>query len=300
MKILRVFPRKTNATPVDDLSVVGEPPALLEPREDVSEIHVSVAFTFDIDRACDLAELWTKKYPGVPVLVGGPGMNHPGGDFVPGRYLANGYVITSRGCPNNCWFCSVPSREGRTVIELPVTSGCNVLDDNLLACSKEHIGEVWSMLHGQKRAGNRVEFTGGLESARLNHFHMSMLSSLKPKQVFFAYDTPNDLEPLHIAGGMCQQYRLSRDSLRCYVLCGWPSMTGRNADTTEQAHKRMLCAARAGFLPMAMLYADKAGHTAADTSDDWAKLQRTWTRVPAMKAVIRRELGNEVTKGVLL
>ena len=35
-----------------------------------------------------------------------------GGDFVPGRYLAPGYVITSRGCPNRCWFCSVWRREG--------------------------------------------------------------------------------------------------------------------------------------------------------------------------------------------
>jgi len=298
--ILRVFPRLTNATPRDNLAVVGEPPALLEPREDVTEIRVSVTFTWDIDESFILAALWSKKYPGIPVDIGGPGKNHPGMEFVPGRYLKEGYVITSRGCPNHCWFCSVPSREGRWIRELPITGGWNVLDDNLLACSKEHVSNVWSMLHGQKMSGRRIEFTGGLEAARLTHFHMSMLSALKPKQVFFAYDTPNDLEPLRIAGGMCRQYRLSRDSLRCYVLCGWPSMDGRQADTTEQAHKRMLSAAQAGFLPMAMLYADKAGATAASTSNEWARLQHVWTRVPIMKEVIKRELGQIITKGVLL
>ena len=33
---------------------------------------------------------------GVPVKIGGPAYNEHGGDFVPGRYLKKGYVITSR------------------------------------------------------------------------------------------------------------------------------------------------------------------------------------------------------------
>jgi hypothetical protein len=263
-----------------------------------------VAFTFDIDRACDLAEAWSRKYPGIPVLVGGPGMNHKGGQFVPGRYLAPGYVITSRGCPNNCWFCSVPKREGRAVRQYPVADGWNVLDDNLLACDKEHTSDVWAMLTRQKKAGHRIQFTGGLEAARLNDWHVDMLTDLRPKQVFFAYDTPDDLVPLLRAGKLCQEAGLSRDSMRCYVLCGWPrgcpTNFGQLADTTEFAHERMLDVARAGFLPMAMLYADHKGHTAADTSDEWARLQHTWTRVPIMKEVIKRELGQIVTKGVLL
>ena len=60
---------------------------------------------------------------GVPVHMGGPAFNMPGGDFVPGMYLKKGYVITSRGCPNRCWFCSVPRREGGRLRELPITEG---------------------------------------------------------------------------------------------------------------------------------------------------------------------------------
>ena len=61
---------------------------------------MSVAFTYDLPKAYTLAEKWMRL--GVPVHMGGPAFNNPGGDFVPGMYLKKGYVITSRGCPNRC------------------------------------------------------------------------------------------------------------------------------------------------------------------------------------------------------
>jgi radical SAM superfamily enzyme YgiQ (UPF0313 family) len=100
-----------------------------------------------------------------PVTVGGPAFDEPGGEFVPGMYLKPGYVITSRGCPNNCWFCQVPKREGGVIRELEIKDGNNILDDNLLACSEDHIRKVFDMLKKQKYG--RPFFTGGLEAARL-------------------------------------------------------------------------------------------------------------------------------------
>jgi len=119
---------------------------------------VSVTFTYDIPKAELLAEAW--RHTGVPVMLGGPAYNTPGGDFTPGLYLKKGYVITSRGCPNNCWFCSVPVREGG-LRELPIVDGNNILDDNLLACSEDHIRAVFTMLERQKE---RPLLTGGLEA----------------------------------------------------------------------------------------------------------------------------------------
>jgi len=49
-------------------------------------------------KAEQLAEAWHKT--GLPILIGGAAFNQPSGDFVPGRYLKEGYVITSRGCNN--------------------------------------------------------------------------------------------------------------------------------------------------------------------------------------------------------
>lgn len=46
-------------------------------------------------------------------------------------------------------------------IELPITDGYNVLDDNLLACSEKHIHDVFDMLKRQKE---KPIFTGGIEA----------------------------------------------------------------------------------------------------------------------------------------
>lgn len=91
MKIARVFPRVTKATPRDELSFYDCPPMF--PLE-VDEVHISVVFTYSMRRAEWLALQW--KSLGVPVKMGGPAFDAPGGDFIPGLYIKKGYVITSR------------------------------------------------------------------------------------------------------------------------------------------------------------------------------------------------------------
>jgi hypothetical protein len=197
--------------------------------------------------------------------MGGPAFNEPGGDFVPGMYLRKGYTITSRGCHNRCWFCSVPKREGYQIRELPVRDGWIIADDNLLACSEQHINEVFAML---RRQPQRPEFTGGLEAKLLTPAMAEQLMSLRPKSLFFAYDTPDDYEPLRYAGRYLREAGLktNHDTARCYVLCGYPR------DTFQAAEKRMHDTFSAGFAPFAMLYRDKHGHTASE----WRQFQRQW------------------------
>lgn len=262
MKIARIFPRKTKATPLDEYTFFEGPGLFLPP---IDEIHVSVAFTYDLEKAYRLAEQWQHI---APVKIGGPALNEPGGEFVPGRYLKKGYVITSRGCPNSCWFCSVWRREGREVRELPITEGNNVLDDNLLACSDSHIREVFAMLKRQKHG--RPMLTGGLEAKRLKGWHVEALRELRPKEIFFAYDTPDDYEPLVEAGRklLAAGFTTTSHALRCYVLIGYPG------DTFDKAEARLTQAIRAGFLPMAMLYRDHKG----DRDVEWARFQQFWAR----------------------
>ena len=97
-KIARVFPRKTNASPEDEYSFFDAPGMFLP---EIDEVHISVAFTYDLPRAEILAKAWEHI---APVGIGGPAMGEAGGEFIPGMYLKPGYVITSRGCPNRCWF----------------------------------------------------------------------------------------------------------------------------------------------------------------------------------------------------
>jgi len=184
MKIIRVFPRKTSATPTDELAYIGYP-SMFSSGIEVDRVHISVAFTWDIPEAELLEKAWRHV---APVEIGGPAIGQRGEGFIPGMYLKKGYVITSRGCNNSCWFCSVPKREGG-IRELPITDGWNVLDDNLLACSESHIRSVFAML---ARQGKRPFFTGGLDAVRLKPWHVEELVKLNPVEMFFAYDTPND------------------------------------------------------------------------------------------------------------
>lgn len=257
-RIIRIFPRKTRATPDDDMVRFG-PPDLFD---EADEVHVSVTFTWDLPMAERLARAWG---PVATVRLGGPATGEAGGVFTPGMYVKQGYVITSRGCNNHCWFCSVWKREGN-VHTLPITEGNNILDDNLLSCPDDHVRAVFKMLQGQKD----VQFTGGLEAKILKPWHVEEMSKLRIKQAFFAYDTPDDLEPLVEAGKMLQEANITfrNRRARAYVLCGYPK------DTFDAADKRMKQTVAAGFMPMAMLYRDTTGQRDAE----WMRWQRQWAR----------------------
>jgi hypothetical protein len=258
MRIVRVFPRRTNATPDDELAFIGNPDMFVE----ADEVHISVTFTWDLKEAERLEKEWRHV---APVKIGGVATGQKGEKFTPGMYLKKGYVITSRGCYNRCWFCSVWKREG-DLRELPITEGYNVLDDNLLACSDDHIKGVFAMLAKQKR---RPYFTGGLEAAKLKQWHVDELVKLNPVEMFFAYDTPNDREPLYEAGKMLKAagFKICHP-LRAYCLCGY------KGDTLEKAEKRFIDCIKAGFTPMAMLYRDETG----ERDPAWIKFAWPWVR----------------------
>lgn len=268
MRIARVFPRKTNASPDDDLAFFGPPPDNIE----VDEVHVSVTFSYDTEKAVNMAEQWMGI---APLKIGGVAFDDPGGNFIPGMYLKKGYIITSRGCPNNCWFCDVPKREGN-IRELPITEGHNLLDSNILACSTDHIRKVFKMMKQQPK---KAQLTGGLEAKILTHEHVSLLWELRPEQMFFAYDTPDDLEPLMEAGIKLRYADFTRKHLRCYVLIGYPR------DTIKDAKRRLIEAWSAGFMPMAMLWKNKNG----DTDSEWGIFQRTWVRPAIIKSMIKED-----------
>lgn len=261
-KIARVFPRKTKASPDDDLAFFGPPPLLVLPE--IDEVHISVSFTYDMKKAEDLAFQW--EMVGVPVKVGGPAYDDPGDEFIPGMYLKKGYTITSRGCNNNCWFCMARQREGR-LRELPIKDGWDILDNNLLQCSEKHIREVFEML---KRQPVRPKFTGGLEAKELKSWHCDLLREVKAQRMYFAYDTPDDYEPLVEAGKMLRNAGITPQShiAACYTLIGY------KGDTFENAKKRLDQTIKAGFMPYAMLYRDKNG----EVKEEWKRFQREWLR----------------------
>ena len=269
--IARVFPRRTKATPDDALAFTDAPPILELPE--IDEVHVSATFTYDKPRAEALAYQW--EMVGVPVKVGGPAYDDTGGEFKPGTYLKRGYTITSRGCNNKCWFCMASKREGK-LREMEIKDGWDILDNNLLQCSEAHIRAVFKML---KRQPHRPKFTGGLEAKELKPWHCELLREAHPERMYFAYDTPDDYEPLVQAGKMLMDAGVTPQShvMACYNLIGY------KGDTFDKAQARLEQTINAGFMPYAMLYRDEKGQI----DRDWARFQREWLR----PAIVSKKFG---------
>lgn len=269
MAIARVFLTRTSFTPTDDYAFIDEPPMAV--YDDIDDVHISVLFTWDLPKVERIAKAW-KRATGIDPKIGGPATGQRGEEFIPGMYVGNGAVITSRGCPNRCWFCSVPKREG-ALRELPIHSGTNILDDNLLACSEQHIIDVFEMLMREKAKPRhrKIKFTGGLEPKMLKHWHVEWLEKrIKPSEVFFAYDTPDDWEYLQRAAELIRRESGSVKRYRyyCYCLVGYPN------DTFEAATKRLEQIKSLNITPYAMVYRDLDGNK----PNEWIKFQTAWLR----------------------
>jgi hypothetical protein len=243
---------------------------MLDYNLEVDAIHVSATMSWDRSSAERLAEQWSAV--GLPVEIGGPAFGDPGGEFTPGQYMASGHVITSRGCPNSCWFCDVPRREGK-LREISVKEGWKVHDSNILACSREHIEKVFAMLRRQEK---RIIFVGGLDASRLEKWHIDLLRTIRVDRMYFAYDEPSDLAPLREAGDILQKSGFTRNHhLYCYVLIGY------KRDKIVDADVRLRQAWAAGFTPFAMLYRDKK---LMRHDIEWRRFQRQWVRPAIIKS----------------
>jgi len=266
MKIARVFPTQTSMSPVDKDAYFGFPD-LFTPQYD--EIHISVVFTWDISRANKLAESW-KSYG--EIKIGGPAIDgEPEDGFIPGKYLRQGVVITSRGCPNRCPFCFVKS----PLKEINISEGNIILDNNLLACSDRHVDKVFQMLSHQKR----IEFSGGLEAGRFNHQIINKLRSISIYQLFLAYDHESRKGDVQKTIEKLKQY-FTRNQIRCYVLIGFGN------DSIDKAEERLRFIYDLGGLPFAMLYRNKEGEY-PQPEKEWRKFQRSWTRPASIKTIMQ-------------
>jgi len=265
--LIRVFPRRTKWTPDDELAFVGDPP-LFRPTE--MPVKISVAFTWDLSEADRLYRSWKPFYQDID--MGGPAIGEKEENFIPGRFLKKGAVITSRGCRNQCWFCEAWKRNG-DLRELPITEGYNIMDDNILQSSDKHFSAVCEMLRKQKE---HPIFSGGLEAKILRPFHVEKIISLKPNGIYFAYDTEDDFEPLMEARNLFVSYGFPihphAHILNAYVLIGYPE------DNQMKAEKRLKKVRDLGIVPYAMLYRDEKGK---HQDRSWLGFQREWAR-PAL------------------
>jgi hypothetical protein len=275
-RVIRVFPRRTRLTPRDDNVYIGGCPMFI--KKDIDEVHISCTFTWDKDYALQLQEEWGHYYP--TVKIGGPAFDTKPDGFIPGMYLRKGVTFTSRGCNNKCPFCLVRKREGKLIEYDDFPEGYIIQDNNLTQCSKPHQRKVFSMLRTQRN----VELSGGIEAREVDDEFAEEVRSLRLSQLFLACDYPEALKPLKTA---IKALGLSQNKLRCYVLLAY------DGQTLDQANWILREVWNAGAMPFAMLYQPPDSYI--DYLHDyreWHDLQRAWARPPAMRSIMKKEIGS--------
>lgn len=272
MRIARVFPTKTNMSPIDKNAYFG-PPDLFIPHYD--EAHISVTFSWDLERAYWLKRQWESV---CSVKMGGLAIDQKEGDgFVPGRFLKKGITITSRGCPFKCPWCLVD----HPIREINIEEGNIIQDNNILACSKSHLDKVFQMLSHQRR----IEFSGGLDSRLITDEIVEKLRSLKIYQLWLSYDCPDRKKTLIKAVQKLKRY-FKRNQIRCYVLVGF------NNDSLEKAEERLREAWEIGTLPFAMRYRTPKTNWKDSFlfyQREWNLFARKWTRPAIIKTRMSKE-----------
>jgi hypothetical protein len=271
---IRVFPRRTRLTPIDEWAFIGEPPLFRPPFDQAVDISVSAVFTWDIEVAKWLKDAWGQYYP--KVRIGGPAISGPDGDFTPGLYVKRGINFTSRGCNNRCPWCLVPKMEGKIRL-LKIQPGNVIQDNNFLQTGRDHMARVFEMLRHERYP---ARFAGGLDPELVDDWVAEELRSLRIDEVFLSADSYAGLQGLKKAAEKLSFLSDKSKRLRCYVLCAYGS------DTPAKAEGRLWQVVKAGCTPFAQLY--QPPDKFVEYSQEWQDLARKFMR-PAIVAALKRK-----------
>ncbi len=282
--LLRVFPIKTNLTPIDNYVRIGKPD-LRDPDPSVSEVRISVCFTWHREIAEVLKERYKLTYPNIPVIEGGPAYQMGFvGDFTPNLYVKKGITFTTRGCNLKCPWCMVDKIEGK-FRELPdIIEGKIVQDNNILLANKEHLDKVFQMLRKQKA----IRFNGGLDCRLLKDWHIGEFQKLRIKELWLAFDDDNRIKDFKTACEKLKRAGFSKDKIRCYVLTGFNGGI-RSAET------RLKTALECGALPFVQLYQTGSNikRMAGEKQSADNLWIRQWSRPAAIKSIMKEIIGKK-------
>ena len=160
------------------------------------------------------------------------------------------YGFLTRGCPNNCPFCIVSKKEGRTSNKVADLSefwrgekNIELMDANILACKDRK--DLLQQLIDSKA---RVKFVQGLDARFITEETAELLSRIKIKAIHFAFDLMKNedkiIQGLRLWGDVSP---VSRREQTVYILTNYNT-------TFEEDFYRVTKVRELGFNPDVRIY----------------------------------------------
>ena len=191
---------------------------------------ISIPFTWNLTAV--LKRLKQREMRWDKALVGGPaaklmpryfdelpyvrtGQHHPDA-----LYRVNPLATrTMIGCIRACKFCAVPKIEGRLREFDSWPNRPIVIDNNLLACSKEHFDRV---IDGLKQIGE-ADFNQGLDARKLTDYHAQRIAEIRYPVVRLALDSMDCAEQWVDAFSMLRSAGIAKHRISSYAIFGFDS-----------------------------------------------------------------------------
>lgn len=158
--------------------------------------------------------------------------------------------MTSRGCPRQCSFCHVASKEGCKSIKVANVSDfwngqkeIKVLDPNITACRDKR-----DLLRQYKETGAVIDFTQGVDIRCINEEDIKDINEMRIKEIHFAWDNPTD--------NLERKFRLyaSKAKHKPHGFFGTVYVLTNFNSSMEQNLHRIYTLRDAGFSPYVMVY----------------------------------------------
>lgn len=239
---------------------------------EADEAYLSAIFTWDLPALIHDTNLLMAK--GIKhIEVGGPAVTampelvekmtglkpatglDPRFEIAQGAYQA---TFTSRGCPRACNFCLVNKLEGRKLVEyeeFPIPVGVNpyVCDNNLLATSWGHQKLVVDKLRGVKN----LDINSGFDDRifmKDPEKYWSLYRELDIEAWRFAYDKPEQREPIKAAAEFLHKKGVNYRNILVYCLAGGPGEKPGTAVSFEESRERLQYLIDIGVSPYPQRY----------------------------------------------
>ena len=197
------------------------------------------------------------------------------------QFFVIAYGFLTRGCPRNCGFCIVSSKEGRKSVKVADLSEfwkwqpeIKIMDANLLACP-DHENLIEQLI----RSRAWVDFSQGLDIRLVNRDNVSLLNRVRIKAVHFAWDNPDEDLTGYFQRFLDLTAIKSSRQRRVYVLTNYGS-------THEQDLYRVNTLRAMGFDPYVMIYERPTAPPVTRHLQRWVNNKRLFYAVPRFEDYI--------------